>query len=137
MKQLVFLEKPLCYSDETELIAYLPKIKGKDDLLKALSKIFNFPDYFGFNWDALSDCLRDFNWVEKKGIVLVHNEMPELEDKNFKIFLEIIGDTTEDWKDGEDVVVVPAIKTADIPAKFPKGFTEIKPYLRMTPQPNK
>lgn len=45
--------------------------------------------------------------------------------------------TPADWKDGEDVIVVPAIKTADIPAKFPKGFTEVKPYLRTTPQPNK
>ena len=45
--------------------------------------------------------------------------------------------TPADWKEGEDVVVIPAIKTEDIPAKFPKGFREIKPYLRMTPQPNK
>lgn len=45
--------------------------------------------------------------------------------------------TPADWKDGEDVIVVPAIKTEDIPAKFPKGFTEVKPYLRITPQPNK
>lgn len=45
--------------------------------------------------------------------------------------------TPADWKDGEDVIVVPAIKTADIAAKFPKGFTEVKPYLRTTPQPNK
>ncbi len=45
--------------------------------------------------------------------------------------------TPADWKDGEDVIVVPAIKTEDIPAKFPKGHKEIKPYLRTTPQPNK
>lgn len=45
--------------------------------------------------------------------------------------------TPADWKDGEDVIVVPSIKTEDIPAKFPKGFKEIKPYLRTTPQPNK
>lgn len=45
--------------------------------------------------------------------------------------------TPADWKDGEDVIVVPAIKTEDIPAKFPKGYTEVKPYLRVTPQPNK
>lgn len=45
--------------------------------------------------------------------------------------------TPADWKDGEDVIVVPAIKTEEIPAKFPKGYTEIKPYLRVTPQPNK
>ncbi|MCA9483988.1 MAG: peroxiredoxin [Nitrospina sp.] len=44
--------------------------------------------------------------------------------------------TPADWKHGEDCVVVPAIKTEDIPSKFPKGFKEVKPYLRMTPQPD-
>jgi alkyl hydroperoxide reductase subunit AhpC len=45
--------------------------------------------------------------------------------------------TPANWKDGEDVVIAPAIKDEDIPAKFPKGHTRIKPYLRTTPQPNK
>lgn len=45
--------------------------------------------------------------------------------------------TPADWKDGEDVIVVNSIKTEDIPSKFPKGHTVIKPYLRTTPQPNK
>jgi alkyl hydroperoxide reductase subunit AhpC len=45
--------------------------------------------------------------------------------------------TPANWTDGEDVVVLPAIKTEDIAAKFPKGYTAIKPYLRTTPQPNK
>lgn len=44
--------------------------------------------------------------------------------------------TPADWRNGEDVIVVPAIKTEDIPSKFPKGYKEIKPYLRTTPQPN-
>jgi alkyl hydroperoxide reductase subunit AhpC len=44
--------------------------------------------------------------------------------------------TPVDWKHGEDCVVVPAIKTEDIPAKFPKGHKVIKPYLRTTPQPD-
>lgn len=44
--------------------------------------------------------------------------------------------TPANWQQGEDVVVIPAIKTEDIPAKFPKGFKEIKSYLRTTPQPN-
>lgn len=44
--------------------------------------------------------------------------------------------TPANWRHGEDVVVAPAIKTEDIPSKFPKGFKEIKPYLRTTPQPN-
>jgi alkyl hydroperoxide reductase subunit AhpC len=45
--------------------------------------------------------------------------------------------TPANWQDGEDCVIVPAVKDEDIPAKFPKGHTAIKPYLRMTPQPNK
>jgi len=44
--------------------------------------------------------------------------------------------TPANWKHGEDVVVAPAIKTTDIPARFPKGHTVIKPYLRTTPQPD-
>lgn len=45
--------------------------------------------------------------------------------------------TPADWEQGQEVVVSPAIKTEDIPAKFPKGHREVKPYLRFTPQPNK
>ncbi|MCW5907852.1 MAG: peroxiredoxin [Chitinophagales bacterium] len=45
--------------------------------------------------------------------------------------------TPANWKDGEEVVIVPAVKDEDIPAKFPKGYKRIKPYLRITPQPNK
>ena len=44
--------------------------------------------------------------------------------------------TPVDWENGQDCIVVPAIATEEIPDKFPKGHTVIKPYLRTTPQPN-
>lgn len=44
--------------------------------------------------------------------------------------------TPADWKEGEDVIVVPAVSTEDAIAKFPKGVKVIKPYLRYTPQPD-
>lgn len=44
--------------------------------------------------------------------------------------------TPANWKHGEEVVVSPAIATEDIPELFPKGHTVVKPYLRLTPQPN-
>ena len=44
--------------------------------------------------------------------------------------------TPADWQQGDDCVVLPAIKTEDIPSKFPKGHKVVKPYLRTTPQPN-
>jgi alkyl hydroperoxide reductase subunit AhpC len=46
--------------------------------------------------------------------------------------------TPVDWKDGQDCVIVPSLKDpAVMKQKFPKGWKELKPYLRMTPQPNK
>jgi len=44
--------------------------------------------------------------------------------------------TPANWKQGEDVVIIPAVKDEEIAAKFPKGFERIKPYLRITPQPD-
>jgi alkyl hydroperoxide reductase subunit AhpC len=45
--------------------------------------------------------------------------------------------TPGNWKDGEDCIIVPAIKDEEIPALFPKGHRRVKPYLRYTPQPNR
>ena len=45
--------------------------------------------------------------------------------------------TPANWKDGEDCIITPAVKDAEVPALFPKGSRTIKPYLRYTPQPNR
>jgi len=46
--------------------------------------------------------------------------------------------TPVNWKDGEDVVIVPALQDPEeLKTRFPKGFKVVRPYLRMTPQPNK
>ena len=45
--------------------------------------------------------------------------------------------TPANWKDGEDCIITPAVSNEQAKEKFPKGFTEVKPYLRVTPQPNK
>jgi alkyl hydroperoxide reductase subunit AhpC len=44
--------------------------------------------------------------------------------------------TPANWQHGEDVIIAPSIKDEEIPEKFPKGHSKIKPYLRTTPQPN-
>lgn len=71
---------------------------------------------------------------------------PASTGRNFQELLRVIDSlqltanysvaTPADWKHGEDVVITPAVKNEDIPAKFPKGHKEIKPYLRTTPQPD-
>ncbi|MEQ8880762.1 MAG: peroxiredoxin [Cyclobacteriaceae bacterium] len=44
--------------------------------------------------------------------------------------------TPADWVHGQDVVILPSVTNEEIPGKFPKGHKELKPYLRITPQPN-
>ncbi|MFD2725918.1 peroxiredoxin [Hyunsoonleella rubra] len=71
---------------------------------------------------------------------------PASTGRNFEELLRVIDSlqltayhkvaTPANWKHGEDVVVVPTVATEDIPSLFPKGHKEVKPYLRMTPQPN-
>ena len=71
---------------------------------------------------------------------------PASTGRNFEELLRVIDSlqltayhkvaTPANWKNGEDVVISPAITNEQIPAMFPKGHKEIKPYLRMTPQPN-
>ncbi|GAC1598564.1 MAG: peroxiredoxin [Acidimicrobiales bacterium] len=43
--------------------------------------------------------------------------------------------TPADWKQGEDVIIVPAVSDEEAKERFPKGFKALKPYLRITPQP--
>jgi alkyl hydroperoxide reductase subunit AhpC len=73
---------------------------------------------------------------------------PQSTGRNFQELLRVIDSlqltdshsvaTPGDWKDGEDVVIVPSLKDPEVmKQKFPKGWRELKPYLRMTPQPNK
>ena len=45
--------------------------------------------------------------------------------------------TPANWKNGDDCVISPAISDDDAKVKFPKGWRALRPYLRMTPQPNK
>ena len=45
--------------------------------------------------------------------------------------------TPADWKDGEDVIISNAVDNEAAKKKFPKGFKELRPYLRLTPDPTK
>ena len=70
---------------------------------------------------------------------------PASTGRNFQELLRVIDSlqltakhavaTPADWKQGEDVIIVPAVSDEDAKKRFPKGFTAKKPYLRVTQQP--
>ena len=45
--------------------------------------------------------------------------------------------TPVNWQDGDDVIIVPSVSNEEADKLFPKGYEEVRPYLRTTPQPNK
>lgn len=71
---------------------------------------------------------------------------PPATGRNFQEILRVIDSlqltayhsvaTPADWEEGAEVVILPSITNEEIPEKFPKGHTEVRPYLRLTPQPN-
>ena len=102
MKNIKFLDNLKDYHSSDAFVAHLSEVTGKDGLLKLMSLKLCFPAYFGFNWDALSECLKDFHWIKQKGIILVHDEIPHLEEKALEIYIQILVDALLDWKDDDE-----------------------------------
>ena len=84
------------------LVAIVPAgIQSVEKLFSILSKDLKFP-YFGRNWDALSDLLRDFWWTDIFQITVVHRDIPALGTVDTRIYLDVLAYCVDDWKPGED-----------------------------------
>jgi hypothetical protein len=67
------------------------RLRRKQELLRALAHGLKFPNYFGWNWDALDECLRDLSWLNApSGIVLLHEHMPLANAAQQNIYLDIL-----------------------------------------------
>lgn len=87
---------------EDAFVGFVPKhLSTADSLLQGVADALSFPAYFGRNWNALYDCLRDFHWTEKKNVLLVHSDLPQLADNDLKAYLEVLRDAAADWKPDE------------------------------------
>ncbi|MBL0906790.1 barstar family protein [Pectobacterium carotovorum] len=78
-----------------------PLISSADEFLKSMYYLLWFPGYFGFNWNSLYDCLRDFEWISYTKIVIEHDSLPNIPDFELKIYLEILRDAVIDWEKDE------------------------------------
>ena len=82
---------------------------------KKLRLTFTYPASTGRNFDELLRVIDSLQLTDKYSVA-----------------------TPANWKDGEDCVIVPSIQDPqELQEKFPKGYNAVKPYLRLTPQPNK
>ena len=102
MERVFFLDCPQFYNPDLKFVAHLSKINSKNGLFKTLNIKLKLPDYFGFNWDALSECLKDFHWIPQQGIVIVHDELPAIDEASLHTYMNILIDAVDDWKEGDE-----------------------------------
>ena len=95
---------PLPYEDiQLEAGAFVAKVAGdlrsERQIFEILCRCLRLPSYFGFNWNALSECLKDLSWLSS-----------ELE-----IYLDVLSDAVLDWKRGESRFLEVVISERDRP----------------------
>ncbi len=130
--------------------------KWADDIKETQGEALNFPLladadrsvatlYDMIQGESSTTTVRSVFVIDPKGVVRLTLTYPASTGRNFEELLRVIDSlqltdgykvaTPANWKSGEDVVILPAVKNEDAAQLFPKGFTEVKPYLRTTPDP--
>jgi alkyl hydroperoxide reductase subunit AhpC len=131
----------------------------KGDIADATGNALNFPligdedhkiaDLYGMIHPNASDTLtvRSVFIIGPDKKVRLTITYPASVGRNFEEILRVLDSlqlseqykisTPVNWKDGDDVIIAPAMSDDEAKTNFPKGFKTLKPYLRLTPQPNR
>lgn len=135
-------------------------LKWIDDINETQNALVNFPiiadadrsvsELYDLIHPNASDTLtvRSLFVIDPNKKVRLTITYPASTGRNFTEILRVIDSlqltdnykvaTPGNWQDGDDVVIVPSLKDeSEIKRRFPKGYQVVKPYLRLTPQPNK
>lgn len=99
----------LLYRDISEIptdnayVLYISDLKSKDELFCLYKQSLNFPDYFGFNWDAFTDALSYLDeWMNKKTILIIHKNMPYIEEEGIRNYLHVLNKICDVWGNNSD-----------------------------------
>ena len=80
------------------------KCRSASPLFAEFARALSFPEYFGHNWDALEECLADFEWLPAKGYILLitdaHAVLPD-DEEEYETLLEVLSDAGEAWSKGQ------------------------------------
>lgn len=77
------------------------EIRDKQSFLQKMAEVMQFPDYFGYNWDALEECITDLDWCPAARYILIY-DYPEafskVEPEEWKIAYDILRSAVEYWQ---------------------------------------
>ncbi len=116
----VLIDGPASFRDATALIVRVPRgIRSKEKLFGIFADRLRLPNYFGWNWDALDECLRDLSWLPPtQSIAIVHEDLPfGPGGQNRAIYLDLLSDFLQHWSqaDGRKVrIIMPTALRDDV-----------------------
>jgi RNAse (barnase) inhibitor barstar len=86
--------------DMTSRLVKIPRnIREKHDLFESYYTQLSFPSYFGYNWDALYDCMIDLGSITEDVVMLIHEDVPFANDPiNRKKYFELLKDICSNWE---------------------------------------
>lgn len=97
-----------------DFITHVPSgLTDRGMLFDALQRALSLPGYFGRNWDALADCLRDLSWIDRRRVAILHDDLPRLDAKGVATYLDILRECVRDWKPADDHELVVAFPSKD------------------------
>ena len=131
----VFVDDLSAITTGQDFVVNLPSgIGSQGDLFATYQTYGKFPTYFGKNWDALLDCLRDWSWTRHRRVVIAHADLPLAKQRDeLRVYLDILKTAVRDWKTPntrtviEPPVYMPYIEhelVVVFPAALEKSITE-------------
>jgi RNAse (barnase) inhibitor barstar len=100
------------FQESCDYVARIPRdLCTLEQLFDALERKLQLPQYFGRNWDALGECLRDLSWISARRVVIVHEDLPCIDTTALSTYLDVLLYCIKDWRPEEDhelVVAFPA-----------------------------
>ena len=93
------LDDPTAFHDPQAVVVRVPAgLRAKQKVLGVLADGLRFPRYFGYNWDALEESLRDLAWLKPPRVVIVHADLPFGSGENRAIYLQVLANVIAHWQ---------------------------------------
>jgi Barstar (barnase inhibitor) len=97
----------------------LNAVSTQKQFLDVCARQLKLPSYFGANWDALADCVRDFNWLKGAGFVLHiagHGNFAKAAPDDYQTALAVLTEAAVFWKEKGTPFVVLVDGAAELPS---------------------
>lgn len=82
------------------IVVVPPGLDSKASVLEFFAKSLRMPGYFGTNWDALDECMRDLNWIPNRRIMIEHADLPLAQSSSDRnTYINLLYSWVTDWED--------------------------------------